>query len=57
MRFQVVSDIPHGELVIVVRKPGRETVVLLNAKLLDEAQAAQLGRRIANDFRSGERGV
>jgi hypothetical protein len=56
MRIRRVPDIPHGELVIVVRKPGREPVVLLNANLLTEEQATQLGRRIANDF-NGEHGV
>lgn len=57
MRIQRVPDIPHGELVIVVRKAGREPVILLNARLLTEAQADQLGRRIAGDFPEGGRGV
>ncbi|MCG6493379.1 hypothetical protein [Kitasatospora sp. A2-31] len=58
MRIQRVPDIPHDELVIVVRKPGREPVVLLNARLVTEAQAAQFGRRIANGLDgSGGHGV
>jgi hypothetical protein len=49
MRFQRVPDIPHGELAIVVRKPGRAPVVLLNGQRLNEDAAARLGRRICSD--------
>lgn len=49
MRFKRVSDIPHGELAIVVRKPGRAPVVLLNGQLLNEESAAQVGRRLCSD--------
>jgi hypothetical protein len=50
MRIQRVPDIPHDELVIVVTKPGREPVILLNARLITEAQADQWARRVLGGF-------
>ena len=48
MRIQRVPDIPHGGLAVVQRKAGAP-VVLLNANLVTEAQAIQLGRRLRED--------
>jgi len=49
MRIQRVQDIPHGELAIVVRKPGHASSVQLNGRLVTEAQALQLGSRLKAD--------
>lgn len=57
MRIQRVPDIPHDELVIVVTKPGREPVILLNARLVTEVEATQLARRIAGGFGDVGHGV
>ncbi|MGE7432790.1 hypothetical protein [Kitasatospora sp. NPDC001175] len=49
MRIQRVSDIPHGGLAAVIRKPGTPVLVLLNADLVTEDQAEQLSQRLRSD--------
>lgn len=48
MRIERVPEIPHGGLAVVRRKAGAP-VVLLNANLVTEAQALQLGQRLRED--------
>ncbi|MFB7910222.1 hypothetical protein ACFC1T_27690 [Kitasatospora sp. NPDC056076] len=48
MRIERVPEIPHDGLAVVRRKAGTP-VVLLNARLVTEAQAHQLGRRLRED--------
>ncbi|MFJ5070188.1 hypothetical protein ACIQC7_27645 [Kitasatospora sp. NPDC088556] len=48
MRILRVPDIPHGGLAAVQLKAG-SPVVLLNARLVTEAQALRLGQRLHKD--------
>lgn len=49
MRTVRVQTNPNGALAVLYRKPGRQPVLHLNADLVNDEQAAEVGRRLASD--------
>lgn len=49
MRTKRVQTNPDGVLAVLYLKPGQPPVLHLNADLVSDGQAVELGRRIASD--------